>query len=264
LSTLANKPHKFMKYAMFFGGLNALFTSMAGDSPDDDKRRRALLADEKRGYVWGGDGWGIAPKLMRMPWNDAHGSPVYLDIRRFVPLGDVYDVGQTHSAIPMLPALQLSGPLGILAELSLNKSSFTGKEITLETDTGTEKASKVAKHMWSAFTPNLLGLPGSYATSNVVDSLQGKTDAFGRELSPEQAISNSFGVKLGSYPEDVLRQRAAAQARAPMNEIQKQISAINRQYQINAITEEDARAKIAAQTAKQQEIAEELRRRMNP
>jgi hypothetical protein len=50
-----------------------------------------------------------------------------------------------------------------------------------------------------------LGLPNTYATTGVMDATKGKTDAFGREQSVAQAMASSFGVKLGSYPADVLR-----------------------------------------------------------
>jgi hypothetical protein len=153
---------------------------------------------------------------------------------------------------------------GILSDLYANKDSFTAKPITQETDTSWKQVKGVGKYLWSAFTPNLIGLPGSYATSNVAGSLTGQTDKFERELSPVQAIAGSLGFKLGSYPEDVLRQNAAASARAQITEIQKNISAIARQYQIHGISEEDARAKIAYQVAKQQQIGQQLQQRVNP
>jgi hypothetical protein len=93
LETYARKPWKLMKLWIVLGGLNALGYMLSGG--DEDKERK-LLPKEKQGRVLGF----LPPKLIRMPWNDQHGSPVFLDVRRFIPVGDVFDLGQTHAALP--------------------------------------------------------------------------------------------------------------------------------------------------------------------
>src|SRR3546814_1036384 len=80
-----------------------------------------------------------------MPWKDDNQSPVYLDIRRFIPVGDVFDLGQGHAALPIPPALMPGGPLALIGEIIANRSMFTGRPITLETDTAAEQASKDRK-----------------------------------------------------------------------------------------------------------------------
>ncbi len=245
------KPHKLLKLMMVLGTLNALGSMLAGG--DDDEERK-LLPEEKAGKIWG-----VVPKLIRMPWNDDHGSAVYLDIRRFIPVGDVFDVGAGQSAIPVLPGLMPGGPLVLAGEVVLNKSAFTGKSITLETDTATQQAAKVADHLYKAFAPNILGLPNTYATTGVVEAAQGKTDAFGREQSVAQAVASSFGVKLGSYPADVLRRNLNAKAQAEMMEIQKNISQLKRQRQTNRIDPDEFREAVEVEQNKMREIMRELR-----
>ncbi len=189
----AHKPHKLLKLMAFAGAVNAFGVLMAGGGGDDEDKVRKLLPEEKAGRVWG-----MVPKLIRMPWNDANSSPVYLDIRRFIPVGDVLDTGASNSALPLLPAMIIGGPLAIAGEFFFNKSSFTDKPITLDTDTPTEKTGKVLDHLYKAFAPNILGLPFTYATTGVFNAAKGKTDAFGREQSVAQAMASSIGVKLGS------------------------------------------------------------------
>jgi hypothetical protein len=250
------KPHKLMKLMMIAGGLNALGALMAGG--DDDEERK-LLPEEKAGSIWG-----MVPKLIRMPWNDDHGSAVYLDIRRFVPVGDVFDVHGGNAATPMLPFLMPGGPLAVFAELwPFNKSAFTGKDITLDTDTATQKAAKVADHLFKAFAPNILGLPGTYATEGVVGSMTGRTDAFGREMSTAQAVASSFGVKLGSYPADVLRRNLNAKAQAEMMEIQKNISQFKRQRQTGRLDQDEYEDNVRVELEKKQKIMRELSEKMN-
>jgi hypothetical protein len=257
LETAAKKPHKLLKLMAIAGAVNAFGVMMAGGGGDDEDRARKLLPEEKAGRIWG-----MVPKLLRMPWNDGNGSPVYLDIRRFIPVGDVFDLGAGHSAVPLLPMMTPGGPLAIIAEVVLNKTQFTGKPITLDTDTGTQKAAKVLDYLYKAFVPNILGLPGTYATTGVVNAATGKTDAFGREQSVAQAIASSFGVKLGSYPRDVLAKNARGAAQAQIMEIDRNISNLKRQRQMNGITPEDFADKVKVEQEKKREVMQDLAEKM--
>jgi hypothetical protein len=251
------RPHKLMKLAVLVGALNMLGVAMSGDDEDEDERRRRMLPEEKAGKVWG-----IVPKLIRMPWDDKNGSPVYLDIRRFVPVGDIVDTGSTQAALPVPPGLMPGGPLVILGEVLMNKSAFTGKPIVLGTDTPTEVASKVFSHLYKGFVPNLPGLPGTYATDALVNAGSGKTDAFGRQQSVAQAVASSVGVKLGSYPEDVLRRNTMARASAQEREIETVMRGLQRQRQMNAISQEEFDRKIEVQREKLRKLSQETREKV--
>ena len=84
------------------------------------------------------------PKMIRMPWNDDHGSPVFLDIRRWIPVGDVADIEQSHGALPMPQWAALAVSRRCSPSSSRNTQGFTGKKITLDTDTPTERPSRPA------------------------------------------------------------------------------------------------------------------------
>lgn len=255
LETAARKPHKLMKLGLVAGALNALGYLLSGGDEDDERK---LLPDEKAGSIFG-----MVPKLIRMPWNDTNGSPVFLDIRRFVPVGDIFDMGATHAAIPMLPFVVPGGPLALVSELVSNKSQFTGKEIVLETDTAAEKATKVADHLYKAFAPNIIFLPGTHAWTGVVNAGSGKTDSFGREMSATQSVATAFGVKVGSYPADVLELNAQRAAQAKIMEIDRNITQLKREYQRNGIDDGDFEEKYNAQAAKKLAIIEELQNKMS-
>ena len=72
LDIVANKPHKLLKIALILGGLNALGYLFSGGDEDEERK---LLPEEKAGRILGI----LGPKLVRMPWDDSHGSPVFLD-----------------------------------------------------------------------------------------------------------------------------------------------------------------------------------------
>lgn len=253
LETAANKPWKLLKLGMMAGALNMLGYLLSGGDEDDERR---FMPEEKSGRVLG-----VVPKLIRMPWNDANGSPVFLDIRRFVPVGDFLDAGQSHSAIPLIPSIVPGGVLSIMGELVLNKSQFTGKEITRDTDTATEKTLKVVDHLYKAFAPNLVMLPGTYAFQGVVDAGRGKTDTFGREQSTPAAVASAFGIKLGSYPTDVLRKNAWRDTQAKSMEIDRNITQLRRELQRNGIDQDEFRTKVNAQMDKKRALMEAFRER---
>ncbi len=253
LETAATKPWKLLKLGMMAGALNMLGYLLSGGDEDDERR---YLPEEKAGRVLG-----VVPKLIRMPWNDANGSPVFLDIRRFVPVGDFLDAGQSHSAIPLIPSIVPGGVLSIMGELVLNKSQFTGKEITRDTDTATEKTLKVVDHLYKAFAPNIVILPGTYAFQGVVDAGRGKTDTFGREQSTPAAVASSFGIKLGSYPTDVLRQNARRKMHSEKMEVQQGIRQLGREIRRNGIDQDEYREKVEAQKEKKREIVQKFRDR---
>lgn len=254
LDIIAHKPWKLMKLAAIAGGLNWLGYLLSGGDEDDERR---LLPEEKAGRIWG-----AVPKLIRMPWNDAHGAPVFLDVRRFVPVGDIFDTGATHTALPVMPAMVPGGPLAVVAELVINKAQFTGRAITLETDTATEKAGKVADHLYKAFAPNLIVLPGTYAWTGAANAATGRTDTFGREQSTAQAVASSFGVKLGSYPRDVLALNAQREAQAKMMEIDRNMTQLKREVIRSGISQDEFREKTDAQIAKKRSVIEALSEKM--
>lgn len=254
LETIGKKPHKLMKLALLAGAVNALGYMLAGGDEDDE---RALLPEEKAGRIWG-----LVPKLIRMPWNDANGDPVFLDIRRFVPVGDVFDTGATHAAVPLLPFAVPGGPLALLSELMANKSQFTGKSITNETDTPAEKAAKVSDHLYKAFAPNIILLPGTYAWTGVSNAASGRTDSFGREQSTAQAVSSAFGMKVGSYPKDVLQLNAQREVQAKTMEIDRNITQLKRERQRNGIDDKEFADRLDAQVAKKVGILDEFRKKM--
>lgn len=270
LNAAAHKPWKFAKYLAVGYALNAAAYAMLGLGGDDEDRERKLLPDELDGRLLG-----VFPRLIRMPWNDAHGSPVFLDARRWVPGGDMVDLNQSQAALPVPSWLSVSGPLSIMMEFFSNKSSFTGREIVKDTDTKTEATAKVVDHLFKAFAPNL-PLPGpgtiipgtdrgqlqTYAWTGLLDAGTGRTDAFGRDQSLATAALSSVGVKARAYPEDALRLRAVQDFQQAQREIQNNIKGLARELSRNGISQSEFDRRVEREKQKLEKAGEALRKKL--
>jgi hypothetical protein len=268
VNALRGKPWKIAKYMATAAALNAMFYAMLGMSKEDaDKERKRNLPPELQGSTWG-----VFPRAMRMPWNDKNGQPVFLDTRRWVPAADVFDLQGNHSALPIPGWLQAAGPLALFGELMLNKSSFTGQPIILDTDTPAEATAKVADYLFKWMAPNL-PLPGpgylipgtdsgqmqTYSWQSMMNAGKGKTDPFGREQSLPQAMASSIGVKVKTYPEDTARLRLVQKLSSDTSEIQRNMSSIARQYGTNGIDKEEFDSRMKRQTDKLEKATKEAK-----
>ena len=192
MESIAHRPWKVAKYIAIAYAVNAL-SYMLDEGDDEEDRERAALRDEEQGYTWLG-----VPRMIRMPWRDAHGLPVFLDVRRSIPAGDVFDTTQGNSALPIPAPLQFGGPLMLAFELRMNKQAFTGEEITNGlTDTNAEKAWKVADWAWKAWTPGAFWVPNSWYWTKISNAIYGaKPTPEAPPYSVTQAVLSSFGIKI--------------------------------------------------------------------
>jgi hypothetical protein len=270
LKAAVHKPWKFAKYYAVGTALNAAAYAMLGLGGDDEDRERRMLPDELSGNLLG-----VFPRLVRMPWNDPNGSPVFLDMRRWIPGGDMVDLNQSQAAVPVPSWLSVSGPLSIMMEFFLNKSSFTGREIVKDTDNALEQATKVSDHLFKAFAPNLplpgpgtlipkldRGLLQTYSWQGLLDAGTGRTDAFGRDQSLATAALSSIGVKARVYPEDQLKLQAVQQYQTEAREVQNNIRGLARELARNGITREQFESRVEREKAKLEKAGERLRKKI--
>jgi len=192
--SVATRPWKMAKYFAMAYAANALAYMIA---PGDEDDERNSMREQEKGNTWIG-----TPRMMRMPYRDEHGNPVFLDIRRWIPAGDVFDMGQGHGAFPIPAPIQFGGPLMLGAELALNKSAFTGDEITNNlTDSASDKAKKLSDWAWKSWMPSAAWVPGSWYWEKIGLAAKGATDSQGRPYPLPEAVASSFGIKL--KPQDV-------------------------------------------------------------
>jgi hypothetical protein len=190
---IAERPWKLAKYVTLAHLATALAYSL--DYGDEDEERRTMR-DDQQGSTWLG-----APRMARMPWHDDKGNPVFLDIRRWIPAGDVFDVNQGSSALPIPSWIQFGGPLMMASEFMLNKQAFTGREIVSETDTVLEAAGTTADWLYKSWMPSAGYIPGSYYWDKLDTAWNGGLDILGRPYSFSQAFLSSIGIKV--QPHDI-------------------------------------------------------------
>ncbi len=242
LNTVKSKPWKVVKLMAFWHLVSMAGYMMSGGDEDDE---RELLPKEKQGSVWG-----VVPKMVRMPWNHADDAPYFLDIRRWVPVGDVADIEMGAGMLP--PWATPGGPVIMLAEMLLaNKSFFTEKEIVQDTDTQGEKLEKRLDHLFKGMLPNVplpnplnlqtpagelnpLGLSQgsgqSFAWSGIEKSMLKREGSIGEIRNTPAAIASAFGIKASAYPAGNMQAAQQIELRKKVGEIQDSMKKVQRNF----------------------------------
>jgi DNA repair protein RadC len=198
---IARRPWKLAKYITLAEIANSLAYAI---SDGEEEYERGSLRTQAQGSLSFGlfnTGWipgGGIPRMMRLPTNDEFGRAQFLDVRRWVPAGDVFDL---HSANPLpIPSwLQFSGPLMVAAELYMNKSAFTGQQISDPLSSNwADKTKEYGSFAYQAIMPSAPWIPMSWYWNRIKETAKGTTDPLGRTNSTTQATLQAFGLKVSS------------------------------------------------------------------
>lgn len=230
---------------------------------DEEFRNRAKAIEaEEREYLpeWmkGHSGIMATPKAIRMGMDDATGLPMFLDISRIFPGGDLLDANNNAGGVAIFQPLTPSNPvLTTLVAMLGNRDLFLGKDVTKKTDTDAEKAQKRAAWMWKQITPAIS--VGNYHFDrgmNTIANITGKpitVDAGpmgvvsytgvgkdGLPVQPKHAMLQTMGIKIRPYDVEVSRSFDASAKRQILRELDFEISRINRQESKGVISSEAA------------------------
>ena len=186
---IVTRPWKLAKYVMLAYGWNALAYALA---PGDEEEERRSLREQEQGRTWI-----MTPRMMRMPWRDSWGNPIFLDIRRWIPASDIAEIGQGQ----LVPSyLVPSGPLILAFEAIFNHNTFLHDDIYDPLlDDRHEQLAKTGGHVWRGITPGWA--PGGWYWERVGNALKGAEDRSGRRYPIPYALTSSVGVKF--KPQDV-------------------------------------------------------------
>jgi hypothetical protein len=226
--SIANRPWKLAKYATVAYALNAIAYALLDTDEDEE---RAAMRDQEQGRTWIG-----VHRMMRIPWNDEHGNPMFLDIRRWIPAGDVFDMNQGQVALPA--PIQFGGPLMLAAELMLNKTAFTGEEIVGEHDSMGEKAGKYVDWLWKSWLPSAPWIYNSWYWDKIERSVSGGRDTLGRDYSLPQALASSAGIKVKPVDVEYGKARHAMNLRKTVQELRFQLKTAARDRSRDLISED--------------------------
>ena len=217
------RPHRFLAVTGLMYALNALSYAMLGDDADEEEERK-YMPEYMKGFTSFG-----TPKLIRLPWNDSQGKPMFIDVYRWLPLGDFADVGNRTGGLPLPQFMNPNGPaVSTYNALVNNTDTFTGGKLTQDYMTDSEKTIVRAKWIAGQILPASVGMPFSYHSNNVMDGLKNQMEGTkfaevledlgwtgktyrGEDKQLYRAALGAFGIKVrGEKPEDL---RAATQRR---------------------------------------------------
>ena len=247
------RPHRALMVTGFLYGVNALSYALLGGAADEDEERE-YMPDYQKGYTAFG-----TPKLIRLPWNDSKGKPIFIDVYRWLPLGDFADTQNQMGGLPLPQWATPNGPVISHAfALIGNKDTFTGRDIVKPYQSGGEKAATYGKWLAAQWLPASVGVPFSYHTNNVLEGAKSQfegtkmADALewmgytgttyrGEDKQLYRSLPGAFGVKLrGEKPADM---KAAKQRQIgyEVREVKADMSRIRRD---NTLTDAAKQARL--------------------
>jgi len=190
--TAVVRPWKFAKYAALGYMFNNAGELLGEGSP---KAERALMTEEEKGRI---GGLPFLPfKNIKLPvdFNIDEDKSTYINLTRFVPGGDIFDLNS--GTIPLLPQ-PLQANFGLFGEVMapmLGFDLFRGDVIKGQNISEFEDFSSRAKFVAKRLIPNFPFVPGSYSTERIERARKDKTP-LSRGESEILAFANTIGFKV--------------------------------------------------------------------
>ena len=207
------------------------------------------------------------PRSIRLGMDDVTNLPVFLDVSRIFPGGDLLDAHNNSGGIPILQPLTPSNPvLNTLATIVYNKDTFRGKDLVDANDTSAEAAAKRGKWLWQQFAPAVA--IGNYhwdRALNVIANTTGQdilgytgTGRDGLPVQPGYAAMQTVGVKARPIDLELSEQINKSQQEKLIRDLEAEIRQINRLEDKGAITSKNADAQRELQQLKKDRLREGL------
>lgn len=270
LHTLLTHPVRMAAPAAVLWGINAAAYAIAtGDDDDDwteslqkylnDPAHRARAREKEkleREYLppWNkGTTALMTPKMIRLGMDEVTKLPLFIDVSRIIPGGDMFDVSPNAGGIPLPQPITPSHPLFTTAVAMLgNKDLFRGKDLVDKNDTKGEAAEKRAEWLWTQLAPAVAA--GSYhwergmnalaqATGKELtwmpDVLGGDATGIGKDglpVQPKYAAMQTFGIKVRPLDLDTSAAIDKNMQRKLMRDIDTEMSALRRLESKGAIS----------------------------
>lgn len=215
LETALTHPLRMAAPAALMWAANAAMYAMAAGDDDDDwyeRIRKYLTDDEYRERAkaqeklerehlppWmKGTTALFTPKTIRLGMDEVTKLPLFMDVSRLIPGGDLFDVSPNAGGLPIPQPLTPSHPLLTTATAMLgNRDLWTGKDLVDRNDDRAEAAGKRAEWIWRQAAPAMA--IGNYHFDRV---LQAVSNAAGGPVSwlPEVVAERYTGVGRDNLP----------------------------------------------------------------
>jgi len=188
-------------------------------------------------------------KTIRLGMDDLTNLPVFLDVSRIFPGGDLFDAHNNAGGIPLLAPITPNSPILTIASAMLfNKDTFRGQDIVKKTDTDAEAAQKRAAWMWKQITPAIaVGNTHFERAMNVIANSTGQPvnvglaeyTGIGKDglpITPGYAALQTVGIKARPIDLDTSEKIQKAQTKALIRELEMQIKQSQRLENKGAIS----------------------------
>jgi hypothetical protein len=268
--TALEHPARYAAPAAALYTVNALMYAMAaslGGGEDEDwwtvirryvtdpafrDSARALEKQERENlppWMKGASATLATPKAIRLGMDDVTNLPVFLDVSRVFPGGDLLDANANAGGVPLLQPITPSNPvLNTVGAMIWNKDPFFGKDIVDKNDTSAEAAAKRGKWLWQQFAPAVA--IGNYhwdRALNVMANVTGQeilgytgTGKDGLPVQPGFAALQTMGVKARPLDLDLSEQINKSQQLKLIRDMEAEMRQLDRLEKKGAIGEEAA------------------------
>jgi len=200
------RPHVTAKWGALGYTINAIGQGIAGEDKADDEIQRLTMRDSQNKRMFSGVpiiGENMPYTQVRLPFNSTNGDPLFLDVERWIPGGDVFAQRETSEVgIPGLPSPLQPGGIYVdaIANFIFKVDPFTGNEIDQN-----EGGMPLLRHFLKRIPPNIPGIPGTFATEKVKkardpdDIITNPDFQDSYYTSPSgywESLAYTFGIKL--------------------------------------------------------------------
>ena len=188
-------------------------------------------------------------KTIRLGMDDLTNLPVFLDVSRIFPGGDLFDAHNNAGGMPWLAPIMPNSPvLTMLFGIMGNKDLYFNKPVTDQTDTSAEAAKKRAAWAWRQMTPAIaVGNTHFERAMNVIANVTGQPvnvglaeyTGIGKDglpIQPGYAALQTVGIKARPIDLDTSDKIQQAQTRALIRELETKIKQSQRLENKGAIT----------------------------
>ena len=288
-TTATNYPWRFAAPAVAMYAVNAAMYAVAFGEKDDDwwqkigryvtdsDFRDKVRAEEKSERAnlppWlKGNSFTLGlPKAIRLGMDELTGLPVFMDISRMFPAGDLLDANSNTGGVPWLQSMTPSNPvLTTITAMFANRDMWTGRDLVDKNDTSKEAATKRAEWAWKQFTPAIAF--GNYQLDRVLDTVARAAGTeipgmfrdhtgVGRDKLPVQplyTIENTFGIKARPYDLEQSRQIGESQKRELIRSLEYEIKRTQRYVNAGVMSFSQASKQIETEKAKIQNLKQGL------
>ena len=233
--TAVVRPWKYFKYAAMGYGLNKLGDIVGGG---DEKAERALMQEKEKGRFM----VDFMPyRKIKVPvpqiGDEPAEGPTYIDLTRFVPGGDIFDIG--GGTLPYLPApVQPNFGLGgeMLSPL-LGFDLFTQRKLSGLGISEYEDAKTKLRDLYKGLIPNIPFLPGAYSTQRITTAKKGEESPYKVKESELAALFRALGFKFETQSIEKLEALKSGELRRKLSGVNQKVNALNREYDKGLINE---------------------------